>query len=141
MAAFASFISQGGFFTVTNASSALFHRGPPPHIDLPQTMLTPSNSMLSDSLFKLTHEIYHHIHRTMPDGLVTKEQWAYNEAIASFETYKTLERTGMVPNNNNIFDGVGVVVNAFKNAESDTAAMESLKAHYRNKWDELYPPQ
>ena len=59
---------------------------------MPQSFATPALGSEARSVFSLAHEIYHNEFQTLPGGIVTAEQWGYNEAVASLAAFRTVER-------------------------------------------------
>ena len=133
--AFAKFLNDGGTFVIDNSfQGAIYHPGPPPVISAAVSILTPgSDPYVPRAVFALAREIYHNEFQHYPtDGTGTLQQWAYNEAVATLQAYRALERMEL----DSQLDGLSMVqfdaVELIRNSANDAEAMQGLEAHYLN---------
>ena len=133
--AFAKFLNDGGTFVIDNSfQGAIFNPGPPPVISAEAPILTPgSDYYIIRAVFALAHEIYHNEFRHYPtDGTGTLQQWAYNEAVATLQAYRALERMGLDSQIEGLSMTQEAAVDLIRNSANDAEAMQGLEEHYLN---------
>lgn len=130
--AFAKFILDGGRFVIdSTASMATYHATEPPHIKLQGWNINPGDYAVNAMVFVIAHEIYHHVYKW--SGVLDRDAWARNEAIASLMAYKVANRIGITSVEGGQGD-VAVVFSLAAGAISDDEAMSKLIGCYGMKY-------
>ena len=128
--AFAKFLNDGGTFVLNSSIQlAIWDRGPPPFITLPNSFLNPGATYVDRAVFALAHEIYHNeFQHYFPGG--TWQQWAHNEAVATLQAYRAVERMGLDLDTDGLGHVQGIAVSLIRNSANDAEAMQKLEEHY-----------
>ncbi len=135
--AFASFIRDSGSFRI-RASDELLYLPGERVIVVPAWVLSPPSFRLGAAFFSLAHEIYHNKYRLVLPGIpVTREVWAKNESIATYEAYWVTVRVGL-----SIQSGLSMeawaAVNIVRGSSDKEGALRRLQEHYEEVYKRRY---